>query len=175
VNPPPPLFEIEVPFSDSRCVFRFLEPPGSSADTIWGLLFDRIYDKPFILDHGRRRFLYFDFDNVQSAMSLEHPDRLNLGYTRRMMAFLLFNGSPGRILLLGLGGGSLAKFCYRRLPLAAITAIEDNEHVIALREQFCIHPTTNDSGSCAPRARTTFPVPVTARMSSSSMRATAPA
>jgi spermidine synthase len=55
-----------------------------------------------------------------------------------MMAFLLFNCAPGRILLLGLGGGSLAKFCYRRLPCAAVTAVEMNSHVIALREAFRI-------------------------------------
>jgi spermidine synthase len=71
-------------------------------------------------------------------MDLAHPDRLSLAYTRRMMAFLLFNHTPRRILLLGLGGGSLAKFCYRRLPAAAITAIEINSDVIALREEFRI-------------------------------------
>jgi spermidine synthase len=37
-----------------------------------------------------------------------------------------------------LGGGSLAKFCYRRLPEAAITAVEVNPDVIALRDEFCI-------------------------------------
>ena len=40
--------------------------------------------------------------------------------------------------MLGLGGGSLAKFCYRRLPRATITAVEVNSDVIALREAFCI-------------------------------------
>jgi spermidine synthase len=55
-----------------------------------------------------------------------------------MMAFLLFNRAPKRILLLGLGGGSLAKFCYRRLPGTAITAVEVNPDVIALREEFLI-------------------------------------
>jgi len=56
------------------------------------------------------------------------------------MLFLLFNHTPARILLLGLGGGSLAKFCYRRLPGAAITAVEVNPDVIALREAFRIPP-----------------------------------
>jgi spermidine synthase len=126
------------PFPQDHSVLRFLEPYGSCQNTLWQRLFDGTYDKPFILDVGKRRFLHFDLDNVQSAMHLEHPDRLSLAYTRMMMAFLLFNGSPGRILLLGLGGGSLAKFCYRRLPTSAITAIELNPHVIALREEFSI-------------------------------------
>ena len=53
-----------------------------------------------------------------------------------MMAFLLFNSEPSRILLLGLGGGSLAKFCHRRLPEAALTTMEVNSDVMALREEF---------------------------------------
>jgi spermidine synthase len=133
-----PLFAMQSPFPRANSVLRFLEPPGSCRNTLWQRLFDGTYDKPFILDVGRRRFLQFDLDNVQSAMHLEHPDRLSLAYTRMMMAFLLFNGSPGRILLLGLGGGSLAKFCYHRLPASAITAIEVNSDVIALREEFGI-------------------------------------
>ena len=135
---PTPLFAIESHFPQPDCVLRFLEPCGSCPNTLWEGLFDGSYDKPFILDVGKRRFLHFGLDGVQSAMHLEYPDRLSLAYTRMMMAFLLFNRSPERILLLGLGGGSLAKFCYRRLPSAAITAIEVNPHVIALREEFCI-------------------------------------
>jgi spermidine synthase len=96
------------------------------------------YDKPFILDTGRERCLHFDLDAVQSAMDLDDPDRLSLLYTRKMMAFLLFNYAPRRILLLGLGGGSIAKFLYRHLPSAAITAVEVNPDVIALRDEFRI-------------------------------------
>ncbi len=121
-------------------MLRLLEPPGSCRKLLWERLFDGTYDKPFIVDSRLRRFLHFDLDTVQSAMHLEHPDALSLAYTRKMMAFLLFNRAPKRILLLGLGGGSLAKFCYRRLPCAALTAVEVNPNVIALREEFCIPP-----------------------------------
>jgi spermidine synthase len=132
------LFAIGSHFPEADCVLRFLEPRGSCANTLWQRLFAGTYDKPFIVDVRKRRFLQFGLENVQSAMHLEYPDRLSLAYTRMMMAFLLFNRSPARILLLGLGGGSLAKFCYRRLPTAAITAVEVNPHVIALRQEFCI-------------------------------------
>jgi spermidine synthase len=40
--------------------------------------------------------------------------------------------------MLGLGGGSLAKFCYRHLPNTHITVVEINRDVIALRDEFCI-------------------------------------
>lgn len=131
-----PLFTIPSHFPEANCVLRFLEPRGSCANTLWQRLFAGTYDKPFILDVRKRRFLQFGLDGVQSAMHLEHPDQLSLAYTRMMMAFLLFNCSPARILLLGLGGGSLAKFCYRSLPATTITAVEVNPHVIALRREF---------------------------------------
>jgi spermidine synthase len=131
---------MESPFPEQHSMLRLLEPPGSCQKSLWERLFEGTYDKPFIVDRGVRRFLHFDLDAVQSAMHLEHPDKLSLAYTRKMMAFLLFNRAPARILLLGLGGGSLAKFCYRRLPGAAITAVEVNPDVIALREAFRIPP-----------------------------------
>jgi spermidine synthase len=42
--------------------------------------------------------------------------------------------------MVGLGGGSLAKFCYRHFPQARITVIELRADVIALREQFHVPP-----------------------------------
>jgi len=132
------LLAIASPFPEAHSVLRLLEPPGSCHKTLWERLYDGTYDKPFIVDSGPRRFLHFDLETVQSAMRLDDPDRLSLRYTRKMMAFLLFNRAPERILLLGLGGGSLAKFCYQRLPFTALTAVEVNPDVIALREEFRI-------------------------------------
>jgi spermidine synthase len=119
-------------------VLRLLEPSSSCRSSLWQRLFDGTYDKPFILDTGRLRCLQFDLEAVQSAMYLDDPYRLSLAYTRKMMAFLLFKDAPHRMLLLGLGGGSLAKFCYRRLPGTAITAVEVNPDVIALRNAFLV-------------------------------------
>lgn len=96
--------------------------------------------KPFIQDCGPLRYLHFDPDNVQSVMRHDDPDALCLAYTRKMMTFLLFNAEPRRMLLLGLGGGSLAKFCYRYLPAALITVLEIDPNVLALREKFQIPP-----------------------------------
>jgi spermidine synthase len=124
-------------------MLRFLEPRHSSPFAIWERVFDGTYDKPFILDTGRLRYLHFGFEATQSAMYLDDPYRLRLAYTRKMMAFLLFNGAPHRILMLGLGGGSLAKFCYQRLPGSAITAVEVSADVIALRDSFLV-PEDND-------------------------------
>lgn len=84
--------------------------------------------------------LQFGATDVQSAMDLRNPDRLVLGYTRLMMGFVLFQPAPRRMLMIGLGGGSLPKFCYRHFPDTDITVAEINPAVIALRDRFGIPP-----------------------------------
>ncbi len=84
--------------------------------------------------------LRFDMATVQSAMRLAEPNALELEYTRLMMRCLLFNAAPQSMLMVGLGGGSLAKYCHHHLPQADITAVEINPHVIALRERFKLPP-----------------------------------
>lgn len=95
-------------------------------------------EQPYIFDSLLERRLHFTNDATQSAMLLSDPDALIAQYTRKMMAFLLFNPNPRSIVMLGLGGGSLAKFCYRNLPRTKITVVEINADVIALRDEFCI-------------------------------------
>lgn len=91
---------------------------------------------PIVYTDGDRRVLMFGDAVVQSEMRLSAPDELVLAYTRAMLLFALFHPRPRRILLLGLGGGSLAKFCHRHFPGADITAVELDARVIALRGQF---------------------------------------
>ena len=91
---------------------------------------------PAIVDaHGERR-LQFSDDALQSKMRLDDPQALIAPYTRQMLSCLLFDPDPAHVLLIGLGGGSQAKFCYRYLPRARITAVEIDARVIALRERF---------------------------------------
>lgn len=94
--------------------------------------------KPFAFDDDNLRYMYFSHKSVQSAMKLSAPDELLLGYTRAMMAFLMANPEPKHILMIGLGGGSLVKFCYRHLPHCHITVLEIDADVIALRQQFML-------------------------------------
>ena len=91
--------------------------------------------------------MHFTSLATQSAMLFSDPDALIAQYTRKMMSFLLFNPNPEHIVMIGLGGGSLAKFCYRHLPRSQITVVEINADVIALREEFCIPKTMNGSAS----------------------------
>ena len=99
---------------------------------------DQIHVRPFVHETRKTRSLHFSIAEVQSSMDLAQPDSLHLAYTRTMMGFLLFHPMPLRIGMVGLGGGSLAKFCYRNLPRADITVLEINPHVIALRNDFSV-------------------------------------
>ena len=82
--------------------------------------------------------LHFGFPTIQSRMLKADPERLVLDYTRTMMGFLLLQPDPRRIAMIGLGGGSLLKYCRRHLPDAEFTAVEISPEVIALRRQFGI-------------------------------------
>jgi spermidine synthase len=95
---------------------------------------------PLVTTRGDLRTLEFVPGEVQSEMRLSRPDALVLAYARAMMCFALFVPRPRHILMVGLGGGSLAKFCYRHFPQARITVLELRADVIALRAQFCVPP-----------------------------------
>ena len=69
-------------------------------------------------------------------MLTHSPWRLEVDYTRTMMGFLLFKPAPAHIGMIGLGGGSIAKFCYRYLPASTMMVLEINPYVLALRHEF---------------------------------------
>lgn len=96
--------------------------------------------QPIVYTDGDRRCLMFSDGVIQSEMLLSDPDGLALAYTRAIMCFVLFQPAPRDILIVGLGGGSLVKFCLRYLPNARITVLEIDEQVIALRSSFAIPP-----------------------------------
>lgn len=97
-------------------------------------------DKPIVVETEHLVSLCFDGRGMQSTMLRAAPDALALGYTRTMMGFLLLQPEPARVGLIGLGGGSLVKYCHRNLPNTHLTAIEINPDVIALRDRFHIPP-----------------------------------
>ncbi len=77
------------------------------------------------------RTLHLGSRAIQSAMRVSRPWDLELAYTRAMMGFLMFNPMPQDVLMIGLGGGSLAKFIRKQRPQTRITAVEIDPRVIA--------------------------------------------
>ncbi|HEX6829274.1 MAG TPA: spermidine synthase [Burkholderiales bacterium] len=82
------------------------------------------------------RFLHLGGEQIQSAMRLAAPDELELAYVRAMMGFLLFLPEASRVTMVGLGGGSLAKFIHARLPEVSAVAVEILPEVVAAARCF---------------------------------------
>jgi spermidine synthase len=94
-----------------------------------------------VSDSRGLRTLHVGGDAIQSSMRLDDPFALALDYTRCMMAFLLFHPAPREALMIGLGGGSLAKFFHRRLRPTRVRVVELDERVVsAARTQFALPP-----------------------------------
>lgn len=88
-----------------------------------------------ISEEGGVRYLHFGSQWIQGAMRIRSPDRLELEYLQRMMAWLLFVEKPAQMLQVGIGAGSLIRFCHRRLPATSITAVEISARVLAVAAQ----------------------------------------
>ena len=87
------------------------------------------------------RTLHVGGEAIQSAMRLDDPHALALDYTRCMMAFLLFHAEPRELLLIGLGGGSLAKFVHRNLRAVKTRVVELDERIVRVaRRLFHLPP-----------------------------------
>jgi spermidine synthase len=84
-----------------------------------------------VSDERGVRSLHVGGEAIQSSMKIGDPFALALDYTRCMMAFLLFHPEPRRALMIGLGGGSLAKFFFKRLRRTAIRIVELDPRIVA--------------------------------------------
>jgi len=82
------------------------------------------------------RMLHIGGDAIQSAMRLSAPDKLELEYTRAMLAFLLFCPQPRDVLMVGLGAGSIPRFLRSRMPAVPVTVVEIDPGVITAARQY---------------------------------------
>lgn len=89
-----------------------------------------------IAQNNDTRSLYFGNDAKQSSMDVLQPSRLVLSYTRAMMASLLFQPQPQRILIIGLGGGSIAKFLLQHYPDCSIDIVEIRADVVKIAHAY---------------------------------------
>jgi spermidine synthase len=85
------------------------------------------------------RFLHLDTPWVQGAMLARSPDVIVLEYVQRMMAWMLWRPSgalaTGHAVQLGLGAGTITRFCHTVLRMPRVTAVELNPAVIAACRQ----------------------------------------
>jgi spermidine synthase len=66
-------------------------------------------DQPRLHSNRQTWSLSFTPSLMQSSMRLNAPYELVRKYTRAMMHFLLLHPAPRRLLVVGLGGGSMLK------------------------------------------------------------------
>jgi len=137
--------------ADTIEIDAFLEHiDGIDREQRWGARFEPTssqyqgeeggFDAPLVFELGDIRSLLANWSYVQSAMRITDPSKLILEYTQVMMGFLLFNPSPRTIEIIGLGGGSLAKYCHKYLPETSIRGVEVDWEVIEVADQFCMPP-----------------------------------
>jgi spermidine synthase len=93
-----------------------------------------------ISEHDGVRYLHLSTPWVQGAMRIARPQAIELEYVQRMLAWMLWRPaaalSHGHAVQLGLGAGTLTRFCHQRLRMQRTTAVEINPSVVAACRQW---------------------------------------
>lgn len=87
----------------------------------------KAFDSDIAVDISEKdgiRSLHLGSEAIQSSMRIKDPYELVLGYSRCMFAFLLFREPPQDLLMIGLGGGSIAKFVHKHMPATRTVVVE---------------------------------------------------
>ena len=71
-------YALPSPFETETGTVLMHEPALAKAGELRARLIDESYPKPFVIDDGKSRFLYFNVRLMQSEMSLKAPNDLAL-------------------------------------------------------------------------------------------------
>ena len=78
------------------------------------------------------RSLHFGTSSRQSSLSLTNPESLQLPYIRAMTSWMLFKEQANNALIIGLGGGSLARHLLYHFPECHVQAVEYRASVVKI-------------------------------------------
>jgi len=99
-----------------------------------------LYREVLVYEEGGERCMCFTRQcriGRQSCIYLAEPKRFALNYTRMMLAGTLFTGAPPRrVLIVGLGGGSLPTALREILPQAQIDVVEIDPAVTRVARKY---------------------------------------
>jgi spermidine synthase len=76
------------------------------------------------------------WDYTESVTNLRDPDDLPVHYTRFMPVALAYPETPAKILMIGLGGGSISTYLGRAMPDVAIDTVEIDSGVINAAKRY---------------------------------------
>lgn len=106
-----------------------------------------LYRNILVTEEYSRRCLQFTVkrdQRSQSCINLNYPKQMVFSYTKMMMASLLLKPAPKRILIVGLGGGTLPMALDQLLPESEITVVEIDASVVKVAEEFFKFRTSNN-------------------------------
>lgn len=97
------------------------------------------YNDIFITKRGRELTMSFQlkgYDYTESVANLADPDNLPVRYTQIMTAGLLYPPQIKRVLMIGLGAGSISSYLGRAMPDVAIDTVEVDPGVIGAAKTY---------------------------------------
>jgi spermidine synthase len=97
------------------------------------------YNDIFITKHGPELVMSFQlkgYDYTESIANLTDPDDLPVRYTQLMTVAVVYPPQPQRILMIGLGGGSISSYLGRYLSDARVDTIELDPGVIGAAKKY---------------------------------------
>jgi spermidine synthase len=109
----------------------FLATPPAPAWARKILEKDTFYHRIRVEEDDEARYLYFD-RTLQSAMNLKDPTALRLIYSRYTSLGFAFRPDARKLLLIGLGGGSIPKKLQKEFSSLEIDAVEIDPEVIQI-------------------------------------------
>ena len=96
---------------------------------------DSFYHRIIVEEDEEARYLYFD-QTLQSAMNLKDPMSLRLTYTRYASLGLAFRPNTKKMLIIGLGGGSIPKKYQKEFPSLEMDVAEIDPEVIQVAKKY---------------------------------------
>ncbi len=96
---------------------------------------DSFYHRIRVEEDDEARYLYFD-QTLQSAMNLDDPTSLRLTYTRYASLGLAFRPNTKKMLIIGLGGGSIPKKYQKEFPSLEMDVAEIDPEVIQVAKKY---------------------------------------
>ncbi len=98
-----------------------------------------LYSNILVEDKGDLRCLKFNVksrNTRQTCFFKSQPQKLVFNYTKLLLTSLLVNPEPKRILIIGLGGGTMSNTLHQLLPDSDIDNVEIDPSVIKVARQY---------------------------------------